>query len=71
MSLRTGALQVGKEPEHFRHSRGVHVSMATLLAGITPAGNCYVASSQWKEFSEKLLSCTVTLYFPKTMKHKG
>lgn len=71
MSLRTGALQVGKEPGDFRHSREVHVSMATLLAGTTPAVNCYLASSQWKEFSGKLLTCTVTLYFPKTMKHKG
>ena len=35
MSLGTGALKVGGEPERLRHSK--EVSMATLQAGTTPA----------------------------------
>ena len=50
MSLGTGALKVGREPEHLRRSR--KVSMATLRAGTTRAyianWHCHTEGIQWK-----------------------
>ena len=43
MSLGTGALKVGREPERLRHSK--EVSMATLQVGTTPACSCQLAPS--------------------------
>ena len=47
MSLGTIASLIGQQGalhEHFTHSR--EVSMVTLQAGTTPAGNCHLALSQ-------------------------
>ena len=47
--LGTGALWDSKVPEHFRK-----VSLATLLSGTTPTGNCHLTPSHWKEFSGEI-----------------
>ena len=46
MSLGTGALKVGREPERLRHSK--EVSMATLRAGTTPACSRQLTPSHWR-----------------------
>ena len=45
MSLGTGALKVGGEPERLRHSK--EVSMATLRVGTTPASHRQLTPSHW------------------------
>ena len=50
MSLGTGALEVGQEPEHLGHSK--ELSTATLRAGTTPAYICQLAPSHWKSSVE-------------------
>ena len=51
MSLGTGALMVGREPERLRHSK--EVSTTTLRAGTTPACSRQPAPSHWRKFSGK------------------
>ena len=46
MSLGTGALKVGREPERLRHSK--EVSIATLLAGTTLACSRQLMPAHWK-----------------------
>ena len=50
MSLGTGALKVGQEPECLRDSK--EVSMATLQAGTTPECSRQLALSHWKNSVE-------------------
>ena len=50
MSLGTGALKVGREPEHLRNSK--EVSMVTLRAGTTPACSRQLTLSHWKNSVE-------------------
>ena len=50
MSLGTGALEVGQEPERLRHSK--ELSVATLRAGTTPACIRQLAPSHWKNSVE-------------------
>jgi len=58
MCLGTGALQVGKGPEHFRHSK--EVCMATLQAGTTPACNPPLGFVTLKRFSGEILTLPYT-----------
>ena len=51
MSLGTGALKVGREPEHLRHSK--EVSMATLQGGNHPCMQPPTDTSTLKEFGGK------------------
>ena len=67
MSLGTGALQVGRGPEHFRHSK--EVSKATLRAGTTPTCNRRLAPSHWQGVQWK--HTYLTLYLPKPVNHEG
>ena len=50
MSLGTGALKVGREPERLKHSK--EVSMATLQVGTTPARSHQLTPSHWKNSVE-------------------
>lgn len=59
MSLGTGALKVGREPERLRHSK--EVSMTTLRAGTIPACSCQLAPSHWKNSLE---NTAMTPYLP-------
>ena len=59
MSLGTGALRVGREPENLKHSE--EVSMATLQAGTTAACRCQLARSYWRNSVE---NTHLTLYLP-------
>ena len=59
MSLGTGALKVGREPERLRHSK--EVSMATLRAGTTPSCSRQLAPSHWRNSVE---NSHPTLYLP-------
>ena len=67
MSLGTGAFQVGRGPAHLKHNK--EVSMATLRAGATPAWNCHLAPSHWKEFSGN--NTYRALHLPKPMNQEG
>ena len=51
MSLGTGALKVGREPEWLRHSK--EVSIATPRVGTTPACSRQLGPSHWRKFSGK------------------
>ena len=51
MSLGTGALKVGRGPEHFRPRQGV--SMATPWEGTIPVSSCQLAPSHWTKSVEK------------------
>ena len=51
MSLGTGALKVGQEPERLRHSK--EVSIATPRVGTTPACSRQLGPSHWRKFSGK------------------
>ena len=61
MSLGTGALMVGREPERLRHSK--EVSMATLRAGTTPACSRQLAPSRQTE-GNSVENIQLTPYLP-------
>ena len=61
MSLGTGALMVGREPERLRHSKGV--SMATLRAGTTPPCSRQLAPPRHTE-GNSVENIQLTPYLP-------
>ena len=68
MSLGTGALQVGRGPEHFEHC--TEVSMATLRAGTTPACNCH-RHTEKISVERKILTLPYTYLNPRIARAGG